>query len=151
MESLIIIILFLALSSISSSKRNRRRPPARPSQQPNVPPQQSLTGQIRHLFDEVMQNDASSQRSSTAHRRGRSAAQTAAQECEYCTGEVEVAQSVEHRSELAPLHALVPQNDVPVVDVKAVQKEMGLSDLQNAVFWQEILAKPPALRGNQRR
>lgn len=151
MESLIIIILFLALSSISGSKRNRRRQPARPNQQPNVPQQPSLTGQIRQLFDEVMQNDASSRRSANAQRRARQAAQTAASECEYCTGEVEVAQSVEHRSELAPMHALVPQNDVPVVDVKAVQQKMGLSDLQNAIFWQEVLAKPPALRGNRRR
>ena len=81
----------------------------------------------------------------------RSTAQSAEQQCGYCTGEVEVAQAVEHKSTTEPLQVLVPQNDIPLVDVKAVQQEMGLSDLQNAIFWQEILAKPPALRGNRHR
>lgn len=148
LESLIIIILFLALSSISGGKRRKKHPPAGSEQQHN---EQSLTGQIRQLFDEMLQNDASSQRSSTRQRRTRSTAQSAEQQCGYCTGEVEVAQAVKHKSTTEPLQVLVPQNDIPLVDVKAVQQEMGLSDLQNAIFWQEILAKPPALRGNRHR
>ncbi len=118
MESLIIIILFLALSSISGGKRRKKHPPAGSEQQHN---EQTLTGQIRQLFDEMLQNDASSQRSSTRQRRTRSAAQSAEQQCGYCTGEVEVAQAVEHKSTTEPLQVLVPQNDIPLVDVKAVQ------------------------------
>lgn len=155
LESLIIVMLLILLSNLGRGRQKRRQPPAQPGQQQSAPTQQTLTRQVRQLFDEMLQNDASSQRSSRqqapGQRRARPSAKPAAQECGYCTGEVEVAQSVAHKSELTPMHAIVPQNDVPVVDIAVVQQEMGLSDLQNAVFWQEILAKPPALRGNRRR
>lgn len=133
-ESLIILIIFVLLSSLGNGKkrRNGRRPQTRTAN-----PIQQMVNEVLQTADSA--NVRRATRPQTARRSHRNEAE---QECGYCTGDI-VAESVLTHHEAAP----PPQTtDTPYVDVSALQKQWGLSDLQTALVWREILDKPLALR-----
>ena len=83
------------------------------------------------------------QSSSNRHRRTDSRqARSQKPECGYCTGDIVVEASLPHHA--VPVELKEP--DKPCVDIAALQKHWELSDLQNALLWQEILDKPLAVR-----
>ncbi len=79
--------------------------------------------------------------------------------CDYCTGEAE-AECAFDSEQHADLHAgkaskpatplVITDSEAVRVDMAAVQRNLKLSDVQNAVVWREILDKPLALRRNRR-
>jgi hypothetical protein len=79
--------------------------------------------------------------------------------CDYCTGEAE-AECAFDSEQHADLHAgkaskpatplVITDSEAVRVDMAAVQRNLKLSDVQQAVVWREILDKPLALRRNRR-
>lgn len=64
-------------------------------------------------------------------------------ECEYCTGELEVEPMLVHHTEAAEPVVLTAR---PTRDVETACRELQLNRLQEAVVWSEVLDKPLALR-----
>lgn len=126
MESLVIIVIFALISMLGNGKK--RNP--RPQQTPDMTdmPQQTYQAPVED-------NPVRHRRPANRQRRAKE------QECGYCTGDIVVEASV-------PRHVSSALNDIdkPCVDIEALQKQWGLSDLQNALMWQEILDKPLAAR-----
>ncbi len=134
MESLIILIIFVLLSSLGSGKKRRNgRRPANRTEHP-----------VQQVINEVLQTSesGSGRRTNRQQSYRRPHQSEAEEECGYCTGDIEVTASLPHHAAAPPPQAA----DIPYVDVSALQKQWGLSNLQTALVWQEILDKPLALR-----
>ena len=146
MESLIVLIIFVLISSLNSGKKRRGRSNQNQPQNPagqrmsNV---RNLAQQARQMINDLQENDGNQRTTSRHTRQSQQKIRTHEEECGYCTGKIEVSSNLVHHVGAAT----VPKDtEKPLVDVSSLQKNMGLSDLQNVLLWQEILDKPLALR-----
>ena len=138
MESLIILIILALFSSLGNGKKRKSRS-QNGQQMQNM---QDLAQQTQQAPDDVCTYPMP-QSSSNRHRRTDSRqARSQKPECGYCTGDIVVEASLPHHA--VPVELKEP--DKPCVDIAALQKHWELSDLQNALLWQEILDKPLAVR-----
>jgi len=150
LESLIIIIIFLLVSSLGGGKKRkansgRNRPQGSGEQRGQPVTMRDLARQARQLISEVQQENSPRRQSDRRAASRRAGSRTDESECGYCTGEIEVGPSLPHHAGTTSV-AVLPNAEPPSVDVAALQKQWGVSDLQNALLWQEILDKPLALR-----
>ena len=123
-------------SSLGNGKKRRSQTRAGQRMQE----MRDVAQQANRMPDEV--NARPAVQSANRHRRADARpTQTREAECGYCMGEIAVEATLPHQAVAA-----VKEADRPCVNVGALQKEWGLSDLQNVVLWQEILNKPLAAR-----
>ena len=129
---------FQELMTESDAEKQQTQP------EPAVQPQE----EPRRVYAEMTADEIRQRKQQLNERKRRRKQQLpaapAAEECDFCTGEAEVASVFVEKS--APVSPIFISENPNRRDLATAFQELNLNPLQQAVVWREVLDKPLALR-----